>query len=295
MQDRRQHQQEVQVFLQQHISDQSWELTLPKGSGNETYFAHGDRHTCFVKVGAQVTKYQAVASIGLTPPVLEAGTLADGTSILVQAYITGNAPSQPDYRLHLEQFAEAIHKVHHSTEVKRVLPGVPSELYRLAGLGALDYLQRKWELYKAQVPGVAGFVEASLAYLREQVMAFQGTGLVASHNDICNANWLLSSDGQLYLIDLESMSLDDPAADLGATLWWYYPPGLRQRFLAKAGYPSGTAFAKRMQVRMAMHCLNITLPREHSFDEFDPGSFATSLTDFRAVLAGRENPQGYAD
>jgi hypothetical protein len=46
---------------------------------------------------------------------------------------------------------------------------------------------------------------------------------------------------------------------------------------------------------MAMHCLSITLPREQSFDEFDAASFAGSLTDFRAILDGRENPEGYDD
>lgn len=44
-----------------------------------------------------------------------------------------------------------------------------------------------------------------------------------------------------------------------------------------------------------MHCLHITLPREQGFDEFDPASYAEALTDFRAVLAGDENPQGYED
>lgn len=91
------------------------------------------------------------------------------------------------------------------------------------------------------------------------------------------------------------MSLDDPAVDIGATLWWYYPPKLRENFLVKAGYMNDIAFDKRMQVRMAMHCLNITLPREQSFDEFNPASFVESLTDFRAVLAGKENPEGYDD
>ncbi|HVF24923.1 MAG TPA: phosphotransferase, partial [Anaerolineales bacterium] len=122
---------------------------------------------------------------------------------------------------------------------------------------------------------------------------FQGSGLIASHNDICNANWLISPDDQLYLIDLESMSLDDPAVDIGATLWWYYPPGLRQKFLAITGHANDLAFEKRMQVRMAMHCLSITIPREQSFDEFDPASFDQSLTDFKAIFAGGENPQGY--
>jgi len=293
MQDRQQHKQEVQDFLQKHFQIKSWEFTLPKGSGNETYFAHSNEHTCFVQLGVQAAKYRAMASLGLTPQVLAVGSLGDGTSIIVQPYITGKRPSWRDYRIHLEQFALAIGKIHQSPEVKQVLPKASSNLYRVAGLESLFRLQQKWERYKSQVPREADFIDESLDDLRRQIMDFQGAGLVASHNDICNANWLLSPDGQLYLIDLESMSLDDPAVDIGATLWWYYPPRLRENFLITAGYINDTAFERRMRVRMTMHCLNITLPRQQSFDKFDPASFSASLTDFRAILAGEENPQGY--
>ena len=295
MQNRQQHQQDVQVFLRQHFSNQSWEFTFPNGSGNEAYFARCSGHTYFVKLGVQATKYQAVASIGLTPQVLAVGFLEDGTSIIVQPYIAGKKPSRRDYHTHLEQFALTIKQIHHAVEIKQILPKGPSDLYSIAGLESLVHLQQKWKRHISQVPEVADFIEESLDYLRQQVIGFQGAGLVASHNDICNANWLISADGQLYLIDLESMSLDDPAVDIGATLWWYYPPKLWKRFLAKAGYISDTTFARRMQVRMAMHCLNITLPREQSFDKFNPASFVESLTDFKTVLAGRENPQGYDD
>ena len=50
-----------------------------------------------------------------------------------------------------------------------------------------------------------------------------------------------------------------------------------------------------MQVRMAMHCLHILLPREGSFDRFDAASFPEDLVDFRAAFAGEENPQGYEE
>lgn len=295
MQNRQQHQQEVQVFLQQRFSNQPWELTLPKGSGHETYFARCNEHAYFVKLGVQATKYQVVASMGLTPQVVAADFLRDGTSIIVQPYIAGRKPSRNDYHIRLEQFASAINQLHHNTEVKQVLPKISSNLYSVAGLESLAHIQQKWDRYRLKVPHVMDFIDESLDYLRQQVKDFQGTGLVASHNDICNANWLISTDGQLYLIDLESMSLDDPAADIGATLWWYYPPKLREIFLVKTGYINDIEFDKRMQVRMAMHCLNITLPREQSFDKFDPNSFDESLTDFRAIVAGKENPKGYTD
>jgi thiamine kinase-like enzyme len=295
MQDRQQHQQEVQAFLQKHFSNQTWEFTLPKGSGNETYFVHNNEHICFVKLGVQISRYQAMASIGLTPDVLVAGYLTDNTPIVVQPYIVGRTPSRKDYHANLEQIATIINRTHHNSEVKRVLPEVSSNLYSRAGLEALASLQQSWKQYREQAPQVADFIDESLDYLRQQVIDFQGTGLVASHNDICNANWLISFDGKLYLLDLESMSLNDPAVDIGATLWWYYPPELREKFLITAGYISDKTFERRMRIRMAMHCLSILLPREQSFDKFDPISFAESLTDFRALLKGKENPQGYDD
>ncbi|OGO66815.1 MAG: hypothetical protein A2Z49_02280 [Chloroflexi bacterium RBG_19FT_COMBO_56_12] len=174
-----------------------------------------------------------------------------------------------------------------------MLPSAASDLYRDIGLASLARIRQKWLYYRAQVPELANFVDASLAELEQQVGQFTGEGLVASHNDICNANWLLTPEGQLYLIDLESMALGDPALDIGATLWWYYPPELRQRFLEIVGYANDEAFQFRMRVRMAMHCLDIALPREQSFDEFTPESFARWLTDFRAALNGKENPEGY--
>ena len=287
---RTQHQQEVQAFLQRHISNQAWDLTLPVGSGHETYFAQCGGQTYFVKIGVQIARYQALAAMGLTPQVLAAGSLADGASLLVQAYVAGKSPSRREYRLHLAQFAAAVRQLHHNAALQKLLPQAPSNLYAAAGLAALSRLEQKWARCRAQVPQAADFVDHSLGGLRQKIADFQGAGLVASHNDICNANWLVSTDGKVYLIDLESMSLD-----VGATLWWYYPPQLRESFLTEAGYPQDAAFQQRMQVRMALHCLHILLPREQSFDVFDPDDFVQSLTDFRAVLAGEENPQGYED
>jgi thiamine kinase-like enzyme len=293
MQDRRQHQQEVQGFLHKHFLGKQWRFELPIGSGNETYFAFANDSAYFVKLGVQIARYEAMATLDLSPPVLAAGYLEDGISIVVQPYIAGRHPSRKDYRLHLEQIAAIIHRMHHSPELHRVLPQVSSDFYRVVGSESLTRLEQSWLHYRAQVPQVAHFVDESLAYLSQQVQSILGNGLVASHNDICNANWLVTPDGQLYLTDLELMSLDDPALDIGATLWWYYPPALRQRFLEIVGYANDEPFQFRMRLRMALHCLSITLPRERSFDEFDPTSYTESLTDFRAILSGKENPQGY--
>ena len=295
MTDRQSHQQEVLEFLCREFQQAAWEFALPHGRGNETYFARSSRLACFVKIGVQIPRYEAAAVLGITPPVLASGYLEDGTSILVQPFIPSSTPTRKDFQNNLPQCADILHRTHHSPEIQALLPPTGSDRYRDAGLAALDGIQSRWEKYREQVPEAAVFVDESLESLAQQVGQFEGTGLVASHNDICNANWLITPEGQIYLVDLELMALDDPAMDTGALLWWYYPPSLRQRFLEIAGYANDEGFRLRMQVRMALHCLSITLPREHSFDPFDPASFAQELTDFRAILAGEENPQGYAD
>lgn len=295
MPDRYQHRQQVLAFLQHHFPG-SWELTLPSsGRGHETYIARQGQTACFIKLGAGTPRYRALASLGLTPPVIRTGYLEDGTSILVQTYIHGRNPTWSDFHRYLEPIAEVVRKTHQSPVLKSILPHPPTASYRDVGVTAVARLQQKWSPYQALVPAVAEYVDAALFQLRQEAGRFEGGGLVASHSDICNGNWLITPDEKIYLVDLEAMSLDDPAHDLGSLLWWYYPPVLRPRFLAGAGYDDDEALKARMRVRMALHCLDILLPRPQSFDRFDAHSFAAWLTDFRAVVAGKENPRGYDD
>jgi thiamine kinase-like enzyme len=294
MQTRCQHRQEVTAFLQSHLSNRRWELALPSsGRGQETYVAQSNDSRCFVKLGAHIPRYEAMASLDLTPAIIASGYLRDGTSVLVETYIEGRNPSWHDFRHLLPRMAGAVNTMHHSPALRGVLPAVASETYREAGLGAARRVQDKWALYRAQVPAVADYVDEALAALKQAIQGFAGCGLVASHNDICNGNWLIALDGRIYLVDLEAMCLDDPAHDMGSLLWWYYPPELRPRFLTRAGYQYDEAFQNRMRVRMALHCLDILLPRPGSFDRFRADTFADELADLRAVVAGRDNPQGY--
>jgi len=246
-----------------------------------------------VKVAVPVERYLTLSEIGLTPPIITYGNLESGLSIIVQPYIEGRTPSRSDYHNQLSEVADLIRTLHHQPTLQGCLPAASSNFYKETGIEAINRLRSKWELYKAQVQIVADFVDSSLEQLDKQVSSFSGEGLVVSHNDICNANWLFAPDGKIYIVDFESMSIDDAAADMGVLLWWYYPPELRQQFLKIAGYPYNDEFQFRMRVRMAMHCLSIILPREGSFDEFKPENFRESLRDFRAVLEGKENPEGY--
>ena len=289
------HQSAVETYMRDHFSHTRWEFSLPSGHGNETYFVkHGD-NAFFVKLGSRADIYHAIAEIGLTPPILSSGYLEDGTSIFVQKFVEGRTPNRLDFRLHLKNFAVAIDQLHHCKEVRNALPDVGTARFNTIGIHVLDHIQSRWINYKHLVPDSREMIDRAIAQLREKVKQFHGGGLVASHNDINNSNWIITPDEKIYLIDLDSMSLDDPALDIGAILWWYYPPELQKEFIEFAGYTLDEEFSARMQIRMAMHCLNIILPRENSFDAFDPELFCENLTDFNAIMAGKENPQGYND
>lgn len=287
------HQAEVLAFLQETFSLRDWTLTLPEGSGNETYFAQAEGQSYFVKVGAELERARIMAEAGLTPPLRASAKLSDGIQVIVQPYIEGRKPTRRDLQERLEQAAILVREMHSNSALRDILPPVSHNSYQEAARIALARLKERWEQYKALVPEVAGFVDESLNYLDSQIDRIKGAGLVASHNDICNANWLLTTAGRFYLIDLESMSREDPAFDLGALLWWYYPPYMRKRFLEIAGYNDDPEFQTRMWLRMALHSLSITLPRPNSFDRFEPASYKAALTDFRAIVQRQENPQGY--
>ena len=293
---RNHHRAEVISFLRRHVGNQDWLISNPPhGTGNETYFAESSEQAYFVKLGAKTDRYRVMAELGLSPQVIATGQLEDGTSILVQQRVEGKHPSRRDFQRHLRKFAESIKRTHQSESLKQILPERSSVLYKDVGLEILGEVEQRWKKFEAEVPACAQYVNEKITYLKAKVGQFPGGGLVASHNDICNGNWLVSRDDELYLLDYESMAMDDPALDVGAILWWYYPPEMRTEFLEIAGYANDENFQNRMRIRMAIHNLNIILPREKSFDQFTSETFDEALVDFRAVVEGRENPQGYIE
>jgi hypothetical protein len=288
---RTEHESQVRDFLRSTFHRKDWELSQPRGSGHETYFAQSGSLRLFVKLGAHVERAFAMSEKGLSPQLLTAGVLDDGTSILVQEYIEGHTPRRSDYRELLPKVALLLRDMHNSERVIATLPATPSQSYREAGLTAIMRLRETWDRHKPQVPYVADWVDQCLDSLTSAVQEFTGSGLVASHNDFNRSNLLLTRDGTLSALDLDMMSLDDQACDLGAVLWWYYPLELWPTFLSAYGCDDTPGLRQRMRVRMAMHCLSIALPREASFDRFDPTSFNERLTDFRTVFEAKSNPE----
>jgi thiamine kinase-like enzyme len=288
------HKNQVIVFLQKAVKNQQWLIEHPPyGRGQETYFARSAEDSFFIKLGADTRRYKIMSGMGIAPDVIATGLLEDGSSILVQQWVSGRMPSRQDFREQMHAFAHILLLTHQSENLKGVLPQFSSQDYKSAGVAMIAVVEKRWLKIKPHVLALSDEVDQKIQYLKDHVEQFTGSGLVASHNDVCNGNWLIAQDGRIYLLDYEMMALDDPAADLGAILWWYYPPEMRGDFIGMAGYEDNKEFRFRMRIRMAVHALNIILPRADSFDRFSSEMFGDALVDFRALVAGEENPQGY--
>ena len=286
-------QEQIIDFLSDKFSSISRQLQPTSGTGHESYFGANGNKQLFIKIGANVERYQLMAADDLTPTVLASGELPNGQTILVQQKINGRTPTRQDFQTHLPAFAHVLGQAHQHPDLRDELLPPVSESYEDMGQLAFENLLKKWNIYRPQVPTLAQTIDQKLDRLQDTLSELSGGGTIASHNDVCNANWLMTPENKVYLIDLDSMSMDDPAVDLGALLWWYYPPDMRERFCDLAGYEFDEQLQTGMRVRMAMHCLNILLPRENSFDRFDPAGFTHQIVDFFAAADGKQNPQGY--
>ncbi len=81
-----------------------------------------------MKVDAPLERYQVMAEMGLTPPLLACGQLESGSSIIVQPLIPGHNPSKREYGGQLEKVAALIHKMHHDARLTGAEPkGINSE------------------------------------------------------------------------------------------------------------------------------------------------------------------------
>src|SRR5215213_59015 len=142
---REEHKSEVERYLQRRFGGGDWALRLPRGSGHETYVAEGDGRTLFVKLGAEIKRGVAMGAAGLSPGVVDAGELDDGTVVLVQEWVEGRHPQRGDYQEQLEDVARIIGEMHRNEEVKGALPRVASEGFAEAGLRALGQVRSRWE------------------------------------------------------------------------------------------------------------------------------------------------------
>jgi hypothetical protein len=219
-------------------------MTLGRGDRDKVV-AEREGQRYFVKLmwppGADATR--AAAEVGLAPRVIASGRLVDGRAVVVQQFITGASGAEPTVRewmlSHATDLADLFAALARRTDLSANLPKLQSERPRERA----EVRLRDMQLVANEVHE-SGWVDlgrarAMLHRLRELSDALPDAphALVPVHGDPQWANWLLTTEGKLHLVDWDHARLDDPVTDPARMAWWLFQAGSpeRRRFIEQCG------------------------------------------------------------
>ncbi|MRH42808.1 phosphotransferase [Aquibacillus halophilus] len=199
-----------------HIFGKDWTIIPAGGSTGEAYFAKNNEKSLFLKRNS--SPFLAVLSAeGIVPKLVWTKRMENGDVITAQEWLEGRELT-PEEMQH-PKVAKLLSKIHHSTELLDMLmriektPMEPKDIL----LDLRKDIKQNLEL-DSQID-----IHRALKYLEEMLPHIKSNTQVVCHCDMNHNNWLLSGDGQLYLIDWDNARVGDPAMDIGTILQWYIP------------------------------------------------------------------------
>ncbi|MGX7058530.1 phosphotransferase family protein [Vagococcus humatus] len=193
--------------------DKRWSLQPIEGDTGQTFMGVKDSEKVFIKRNS--SPFLAVLSReGIAPKLMWTKRTGDGDILIAQEWLDGQllTPVEVGKRLDV---VETLQHLHTSDSLKKML-------YRVGGKEqqAFDFLSE----YARQLPQDLKhntYLLQVFRYLEDHIPSTNE--LRACHGDPVHTNWLLSTEGRLYLVDWDSTKLADPASDLGIVLGRYVP------------------------------------------------------------------------
>jgi hypothetical protein len=218
-------------------------MTLGRGDRDKVV-AELDGRRYFVKLmwppGAAATL--AAAEVGLAPRVLATSRLADGRAIVVQDFVSGASGADPAVRAwmlaHADDLADLFASLARRCDLQSSLPRRLSDSPRERAEVRVHDMQLVADELRGSGWADLGRAALMLARVRDVSSALPDVRhvLVPVHGDPQWANWLLSFERRLFLVDWDHARLDDPVTDPARLAWWLFPPGPRRRaFIARCG------------------------------------------------------------
>lgn len=197
-----------------HLFEHGWEIIPAGGATGEAFFASNERERLFLKRNS--SPFLAVLSAeGIVPKLIWTKRMENGDVITAQECLNGRE-FKPQDMTH-SRVAKLLKKIHESRPL----------LTMLSRLGKTPY---KPEMILSDVIAVMDrdllsrdIVQASLQFLQLEKSNVHCETWTVCHGDVNHNNWLLSDDGELYLIDWDGAAIADPALDLGPLLHFYIP------------------------------------------------------------------------
>lgn len=275
----------IQGILAEIFPGQAWQLRRPtEGFAGTSYIASGAGRELFIKLDADVELVHRVSDLGVAPPFVAGGTY-QGRTYVIQEYLPGTHPDRNWFPQHLPDLAALFSLYHNDAVLKTLLSkgGLPSYRQHIDSLLAhLDV----WLAGLVQSPQKATLARL-LAKLKEQALDLEATGLVPTHADPNNNNFLLVG-ARIYLLDWDNAFLSDPLKDIGPMLWWYVPQEQWPGFLSLCSIKADEQATRKVYWWAARQSGMVALwiAREGYPDFAEP-----FVTDFAAALNQRPNPR----
>ncbi|WP_226036547.1 phosphotransferase family protein [Aquibacillus saliphilus] len=223
----------------EHTLGKEYTITPAGGSTGEAYFAKSETKSLFLKRNS--SPFLAVLSAeGIVPKLVWTKRMENGDVITAQEVLDGRELT-PEEMKH-PKVAKLLSKIHHSTELLDMLmrigkkPLKPKEIF----------IELKKSVDQNSVEMVHTEIHQGIDYLEKMLPDIDSDMQVVCHCDMNHNNWLLSGNGQLYLIDWDNARVGDPAMDIGTVLQSYIPENEWNYWLESYGVEKNKQLINRM-------------------------------------------------
>ncbi|WP_062109683.1 phosphotransferase family protein [Bacillus niameyensis] len=230
----------------EHLLGQDWEIVSAGGATGEAFFAIKDGQKLFLKRNS--SPFLAVLSAeGIVPKLIWTRRMENGDVITAQQCLIGREFNAEEMAGDLAPML--LKKIHESRPLLNMMirmektPYAPTSMLQdIESTLDRDFL-------------ALHVVKDALNFLKSEIAHIHCDEWAVCHGDVNHNNWLLSEEGEVYLIDWDSAAIADPALDLGPLLHWYIPKSDWVTWLNHYG----TALTPDLELRMKWYTIAHTL------------------------------------
>lgn len=230
----------------EHLLGQDWEIVSAGGATGEAFFAIKDGQKLFLKRNS--SPFLAVLSAeGIVPKLIWTRRMENGDVITAQQCLVGREFKAEE--MAGEHTPKLLRKIHQSKPLLNMMTRMEKTPY-----GPATMLQDVESTLDKEFLNLS-IVRKALAFLQRELVHIHCDEWAVCHGDVNHNNWLISEEGEVYLIDWDSAMIADPAVDLGLLLHWYIPKNDWGRWLAHYG----TVLTDDLELRMKWYTIAQTL------------------------------------
>lgn len=223
--------------LLEHLLGKGWEVTPAGGATGEAYYARFGEEKLFLKRNS--SPFLAVLSAeGIVPKLLWTRRLENGDVITAQRWVNGR--ELKSYEMKEEIVAQLLSKIHRSKELLEMFKRIGNK--PLTPQSIVEEIDGKIKNSGLNLQSI----NDALNYLNKRVQSVEHSEYVVCHCDINHNNWVLSEEGDLFLIDWDGAIVADPALDLGLLLYLYIPTKDWESWLENYGVELDEGLYNRM-------------------------------------------------